>query len=89
MEHKDPHIEEPEGEREEEQEEEEDAEDVEEGWKRPRDLPPDLPRSLDDRRTYTGFGEETEYYDAWQGKSSLAYSLGKSVLTLFQDSHNS
>jgi len=41
----------------------------EDGYKRPNDLPPDLPRSLDDRKTYPsyGFGDETEMYDAWQG----------------------
>lgn len=39
----------------------------------PRELPADLPRTLDDRR---GFGseyvnQETEYYDAWQGQSQF------------------
>ena len=41
------------------------------GW--PKELPPDLPRSLDDRRrdpTYD-LGGETEYYDAWQGQSQF------------------
>ena len=30
-------------------------------------LPPDLPKSLDDRRTLPHFGTEIEIYDAWQG----------------------
>lgn len=35
-----------------------------------RDLPADLPRSLDDRRGFSGYGNvETEIYDAWQGMS--------------------
>lgn len=34
---------------------------------RPRALPDDLPKSLDDRRTVPIYGEETEMYDAWQG----------------------
>lgn len=36
----------------------------------PRKLPDDLPRSLDDRRNLPAFGQETEIYDAWQGKES-------------------
>jgi hypothetical protein len=35
----------------------------------PRQLPPDLPRSLDDRRNAPAFDAETEIYDAWQGSS--------------------
>lgn len=34
---------------------------------RPRQLPDDLPRSLDDRRTVPQIAGETEIYDAWQG----------------------
>jgi len=36
------------------------------------ELPPDLPRTLDDRRDFPsyGFGDETEMYDAWQGMDS-------------------
>lgn len=35
---------------------------------RPRPLPADLPRSLDDRKSYAAYDQpETEYYDAWQG----------------------
>ena len=37
---------------------------------RPRELPQDLPRSLDDRRNYPSFNQETEYYDAWQGEEA-------------------
>lgn len=33
----------------------------------PRVLPPDLPRSLDDRQPVRNYGAETEMYDAWQG----------------------
>jgi hypothetical protein len=36
--------------------------------KRPRALPPDLPKSLDDRRFVRSYAGETEMYDAWQGK---------------------
>ena len=34
---------------------------------RPRPLPSDLPRSLDDRQPIWTYGGETEMYDAWQG----------------------
>jgi hypothetical protein len=34
----------------------------------PRKLPKDLPTSLDDRRAFSNYGEETEIYDGWQGK---------------------
>jgi hypothetical protein len=33
-----------------------------------QELPEDLPKSLDDRRSVPGFQQETEMYDAWQGK---------------------
>ena len=37
--------------------------------KKPRELPDDLPRSLNDRRSVpTHFPVETEMYDAWQGE---------------------
>ncbi|KAI9786737.1 MAG: hypothetical protein M1835_002982 [Candelina submexicana] len=39
--------------------------------KKPRQLPDDLPKSLDDRRTIPGYGDETEMYDAWQGQSQF------------------
>lgn len=32
-----------------------------------QDLPDDLPKSLDDRRSVPVFQQETEMYDAWQG----------------------
>ena len=36
--------------------------------KKPRELPPDLPRSLNDRRSVpTELLPETEMYDGWQG----------------------
>ena len=39
------------------------------GRPRPKVLPDDLPRSLDDRKTVpTHYTAETEMYDAWQGK---------------------
>lgn len=81
MEHEEPQVEQPE----EEQEEESD-----EGWNMPRELPLDLPRSLDDRRTYTGFGEETEYYDAWQGQQAhFETDGGDDILTIWQANRNS
>jgi hypothetical protein len=53
----------------------------------PRQLPPDLPRSLDDRRSTPVFGTETEMYDAWQGSPPRNVSPfrscvpGQSILT--------
>jgi hypothetical protein len=38
---------------------------------KPRQLPPDLPTSLDDRRAPQVMAEETEMYDAWQGQSQF------------------
>ena len=35
---------------------------------RPRTLPSDLPKSLDDRQPVRHYGAETEIYDAWQGR---------------------
>ena len=35
---------------------------------KPRRLPADLPKSLDDRQPVANFGVETEMYDAWQGR---------------------
>jgi len=35
---------------------------------KPRELPPDLPRSLDGRKNYSSYNQETEVYDAWQGE---------------------
>ncbi|KAF2859506.1 hypothetical protein K470DRAFT_219024 [Piedraia hortae CBS 480.64] len=37
----------------------------------PRQLPADLPRSLDDRIGYSSYQPETEYYDGWQGHSQF------------------
>ncbi|EXJ53435.1 allantoicase [Cladophialophora psammophila CBS 110553] len=39
----------------------------------PRKLPDDLPTSLDDRRSFPSYGEETEMYDGWQGKKPTNY----------------
>ncbi|KAF4628603.1 hypothetical protein G7Y89_g9552 [Cudoniella acicularis] len=40
--------------------------------KKPRTLPDDLPRSLDDRKSVSHhFTPETEMYDAWQGQSQF------------------
>jgi hypothetical protein len=33
-----------------------------------RQLPADLPTSLDDRRDWSGYERETEMYDGWQGR---------------------
>ncbi|RPA98480.1 DIL and ankyrin domain-containing protein [Choiromyces venosus 120613-1] len=38
---------------------------------RPRVLPPDLPRSLNDRRRTPPLTTETEVYDAWQGEAQF------------------
>ncbi|KAL8709904.1 MAG: hypothetical protein Q9225_007377 [Loekoesia sp. 1 TL-2023] len=38
---------------------------------KPRQLPADLPRSLDDRQPVRSYGGETEMYDAWQGQSQF------------------
>ncbi|KAH8196644.1 hypothetical protein TruAng_009203 [Truncatella angustata] len=43
--------------------------------KKPRDLPADLPKSLDDRRYVpTELARETEFYDGWQGESQFLTS---------------
>lgn len=41
---------------------------------RPRQLPADLPKSLDDRQPVRSYGGETEMYDAWQGQSQFLTS---------------
>ena len=43
-------------------------EDASEEAIKPRTLPSDLPKSLDDRQPVPQYGAETEMYDAWQGK---------------------
>jgi hypothetical protein len=45
-------------------------------WDNDKPLPSDLPRSLNDRRKTSGFGGETEIYDAWQGEQLMA-ALGE------------
>ena len=43
-----------------------------------RQLPDDLPKSLDDRRHVpTHYTAETEMYDAWQGKVNQCAELDK------------
>lgn len=49
--------------------EQDDSDDAPDYSPRPRELPADLPRSLDDRKNFRSYNEETEYYDAWQGLS--------------------
>ena len=42
----------------------------EEVVKKQRALPDDLPKSLDDRKSFAShYPAETEMYDAWQGKT--------------------
>ncbi|KAF1983545.1 DIL and ankyrin domain-containing protein [Aulographum hederae CBS 113979] len=41
---------------------------------RPRELPADLPRSLNDRRPPSAIGGETEIWDGWQGQSQFLTS---------------
>ncbi|KFY67917.1 hypothetical protein V496_01325 [Pseudogymnoascus sp. VKM F-4515 (FW-2607)] len=38
---------------------------------KPKELPADLPKSLNDRRAIPEFTAETEMYDAWQGQSQF------------------
>ncbi len=38
-----------------------------------RQLPADLPKSLDDRQPVRTLGNETEMYDAWQGRVRNAF----------------
>ena len=45
-------------------------EDVSEEPPKPRTLPSDLPKSLDDRQPVHHYGAETEMYDAWQGMAN-------------------
>ena len=42
-------------------------EDAPEEVSKPRTLPADLPKSLDDRQPVRQYGGETEMYDAWAG----------------------
>lgn len=53
------------------------------GDRKPTSLPSDLPKSLDDRKVVqTSFVPETEMYDGWQGKSTVA---GHSMASLLWD----
>lgn len=53
--------------------------------KKPRPLPDDLPKSLNDRRRPVELVPETEMYDGWQGNAlsrtapSLALSIAKNM----------
>lgn len=42
--------------------------------RKPRELPADLPKSLDDRRHFKEPVGETEFYDGWQGQSQFLTS---------------
>jgi hypothetical protein len=68
----------------------------EEQPKKPRELPPDLPKSLDDRKHVpTELVRETEFYDGWQGSWSFQFATtglpgSFNILTLvFQENPNS
>lgn len=50
-------------------------EDVFEDAPRHRQMPADLPKSLDDRQPIRSFGGETEMYDAWQGKVRTSWMI--------------
>lgn len=50
-----------------ENEENDEFEEAQEHVERPPQLPSDLPRSLDDRKNFQSYNDDTEYYDAWQG----------------------
>ncbi|KAL6715233.1 hypothetical protein ACLMJK_007497 [Lecanora helva] len=50
---------------------EEGFENIPERPTKPRTLPSDLPKSLDDRQPVPNYGAETEMYDAWQGQSQF------------------
>lgn len=46
-----------------------------ESVEKPRTLPPDLPTSLDDRRSFPSYNSETEIYDGWQGEFLYHWSI--------------
>lgn len=50
----------------------------------PKELPEDLPKSLDDRRSVPVFQQETEMYDAWQGEDSLSTLICSAGVTCAQ-----
>jgi hypothetical protein len=53
---------------------------------KPRVLPDDLPKSLDDRKVVsTHYTPETEMYDAWQGRRM---SLSECILKLAKNESN-
>lgn len=60
----------------------------EEERQRPKPLPDDLPKSLDDRRNVsTLYTPETEMYDAWQGMGRR-FLYCRAFIDLHQDNHN-
>ena len=48
---------------------------------RPRTLPSDLPKSLDDRQPVRHYAGETEMYDAWQGNRARKHREGNLLET--------
>ncbi|KAL4949451.1 hypothetical protein BDW69DRAFT_74962 [Aspergillus filifer] len=57
---------------------------------RPKKLPDDLPKSLDDRRSFPVIQQETEMYDAWQGQSQFLTPVAAKPLSfsLALDDHS-
>lgn len=66
----------------------EDFDDAQEEVQRPRELPADLPRSLDDRKNFRSYNEDIEYYDAWQGTSKARDVHYKMDIDRYKASHN-
>ena len=57
---------------------------------KPRQLPSDLPTSLNDRRSVPVFNQETEIYDAWAGMIYSAHcNISFQNTYVEQDNHNS
>ncbi|KAL4810051.1 hypothetical protein BDV18DRAFT_130189 [Aspergillus unguis] len=56
----------------------------------PKKLPDDLPKSLDDRRSFPSLQTETEMYDAWQGQSQFLTPVAAKPLSfsLALDDHS-
>ncbi|KAL4980694.1 hypothetical protein BDW66DRAFT_124569 [Aspergillus desertorum] len=56
----------------------------------PKKLPDDLPKSLDDRRSFPAIQQETEMYDAWQGQSQFLTPVAAKPLSfsLTLDDHS-
>ncbi len=57
---------------------------------KPRQLPSDLPTSLNDRRSVPVFNQETEIYDAWAGTAyPLTLTAASADTYNTQDNRNS